>query len=225
MRFKSMCVVVFLFLFVAPSFVQGANWISISAMAFIGDADIKIYKNEGISSYLTLETTLGSAWAPVTFPPNTKGKKVVRMEALVYDGSDASYGILDVAHRTRARKVSRLDRRVQGNQPPRLERGARPAARAHARAGAHHGRAGAHAEPGPVAREIAAGSERHLAAGDMGTVAGRSPARLPVSTEPGTVEPVSPQRHVHDGRRFRQLRHDATPAEPSPQPQGTDGPA
>ena len=67
-------------------------------MVFVGDADIVMHKYEGISSYLTLATTIGFAWAPVNFPPNTKGKKVVRLEALVYDGLDASFGILDVAN-------------------------------------------------------------------------------------------------------------------------------
>jgi len=83
-----------------PSALFAANWISISAMTFVGDKNILMHKMEGISSYLTLETTTGSAWAAVNFPPNTKGKKVVRLEALVYDGLDVLFGELplDVAH-------------------------------------------------------------------------------------------------------------------------------
>ena len=98
MKTKPMCFAVFLMLIVSPSFVLGATWISVSGMTFVGDADILMFKKEGISSYLTLETTYGSAWAPVNFPPNLKNKKVVRMEALVYDGLDAMFGIIDVAN-------------------------------------------------------------------------------------------------------------------------------
>jgi hypothetical protein len=98
MKIRQMFFTVFLLLIVSPVFVQGANWISISGMTFVGDADIIMHKYEGISSYVTLETTIGFAWAPVTFPPNTKGKEVIRMEALIYDGLDVKYGILDVAN-------------------------------------------------------------------------------------------------------------------------------
>lgn len=98
MKFKLLFFAVLLLLIVSPTFVQGATWISISGMVFVGDADILMYKYEGISSYLTLDTTYGSAWAQVNFPPNSKGKKVVRMDATVYDGLDAMFGILDVAN-------------------------------------------------------------------------------------------------------------------------------
>ena len=96
MKFKPMFFAVFLLLVVSPSLVQGANWISVSGMVFVGDADVLMFKEDGFSSYLTLQTSYGYAWAPVNFPPNTKGKKVVRMEALVYDGSTASFGMLDI---------------------------------------------------------------------------------------------------------------------------------
>lgn len=96
MKFKLTLFSIFLLLVVSPSLVYGANWISIPGIVFVGDADILMYKYEGISSYLTLETTYGSAWAPVNFPP--KAKKVIRMDATVYDGLDVFFGILDVAN-------------------------------------------------------------------------------------------------------------------------------
>ena len=98
MKFRPLFFAVVLLLIVSPSIVQGASWISISGMTFVGDTNIVMHKYEGISSYLTLATTIGYAWAQVNFPPNVKGKKVVRMEALVYDGLDAMFGILDVAN-------------------------------------------------------------------------------------------------------------------------------
>ncbi len=74
-----------------------ANWISVSAMVFTGDfVEPNIYKNDDFfTSYLTIDSTLGIAWAPVSFPP--KAKQVMRMDASVYDGLEAWFGIIDVA--------------------------------------------------------------------------------------------------------------------------------